>query len=58
MADSGGVSVQLPVDVATQKTTHYASSPSLSSPSQTEADLYSRLKKLDRDLEFLSLQEV
>ena len=56
MSDSGGVSVQLPSDTL-HKSSHYASSSS-SAPSQTEADIYSKLKKLQRDLEFLSLQEV
>jgi hypothetical protein len=56
MSDTGGVSVQLPSDPL-QKSTHAVNSTS-SVPSQTEADLYSKLKKLERELEFLSLQEV
>jgi hypothetical protein len=54
MADAGGVSVQLPTDPF-QKNTFFAI-PTLAS--QIEADLFSKLKSLDRDLEFLSLQEV
>ena len=55
MADAGGVVVQVPVDPL-----HKASA--LSSvplpTTQHEADLYATLKKLQRDLEFLTLQEV
>ena len=55
MADAGGVAVQLPVDPLLKPT-------SLNNiplqMTQAEADLYSKLKKLQRDLEFLSLQEV
>ena len=54
MSDAGGVSVQLPVDPL-QKNINFAN-PAVTS--QIEADLYSKLKKLQRDLEFLSLQEV
>ena len=54
MADAGGVSIQLPADPL-QKTTFFSIPPPAS---QVEADLYSKLKKLQRDLEFLSLQEV
>ena len=55
MANTGGVAVQLPIDVF-HKPTSFNSIPLPTT--QTEADLYSRLKKLQRDLEFLSLQEV
>jgi hypothetical protein len=54
MADAGGVAVQLP---ATPLQKHNFFAP----PQPTtliEADLYSKLKTLQRDLEFLSLQEV
>lgn len=52
----GGVSVQLPSDPLA-KSPHEII-PSTSVPSQTEADLYSKLKKLERELEFIALQEV
>jgi hypothetical protein len=55
MADAGGVSVQLPTDPL-QKNIGFFSIPLPTT--QVEADLYSKLKKLERDLEFLSLQEV
>lgn len=55
MADAGGVVVQLPTDPF-QKNNNFFSIPSPTT--QIEADLYSKLKKLQRDLEFLSLQEV
>ena len=55
MADAGGVSVQLPTDPL-QKNNSFFSIPHPTT--QVEADLYSNLKKLQRDLEFLSLQEV
>jgi 26S proteasome regulatory subunit T3 len=55
MSDAGGVSVQLPTD-SLQKNTFFAV-PTTSS-SQSEADAFSKLKKLQRDLEFITLQEV
>jgi hypothetical protein len=55
MADAGGVSVQLPIDPL-QKSNAFFSIPPTTT--QIEADLYSKLKKLQRELEFLSLQEV
>ena len=55
MADAGGVVVQLLTDPL-QKNNNFFSIPSPTT--QIEADLYSKLKKLQRDLEFLSLQEV
>lgn len=55
MADAGEVAVQLPVDPLLKPT----SLNNIPIPmTQAEADLYSKLKKLQRDLEFLSLQEV
>jgi hypothetical protein len=55
---AGEVSVQLPTDPL-QKNTFFMTqlAPPLSSPPK-EADLYSKLKKLERNLEFLTLQEV
>jgi hypothetical protein len=54
MSDAGGVAVQLPTDPL-QKNNNFA----IPLPTtQHEADLYSNLKKLQRELEFLSLQEV
>jgi hypothetical protein len=55
---AGEVSVQLPTDPL-QKNTFFMPrpAPSLSS-TKKEADLYSKLKKLQRNLEFLTLQEV
>jgi 26S proteasome regulatory subunit T3 len=55
MSDAGGVSVQLPTD-SLQKNTFFAV-PTTSS-SLSEADAFSKLKKLQRDLEFITLQEV
>jgi hypothetical protein len=55
---AGEVSVQLPTDPL-QKNTFFMSRltpPSSSAPK--EADFYSKLKKLERSLEFLALQEV
>jgi hypothetical protein len=54
MSDAGGVSVQIPTDPL-QKSSFFSPP---QTTTQTEADLYSKLKKLQRDLEFLSLQEV
>ena len=55
MPDAGGVSVQLPIDPLQKNGTFF----SIPLPTtQVEADLYSNLKSLQRDLEFLSLQEV
>jgi hypothetical protein len=56
MSDAGGVIVQLPTDPLLKNAVH--ASPLPPGPSQAEADLYSTLKKLQRDLEFLTLQEV
>ena len=55
MADAGGVSVQLPTDPLQKNNTFFSIPPPTT---QIEADLYSNLKKLQRDLEFLTLQEV
>ena len=55
MADAGGVSVQLPIDPLQKNNTFFSIPPTTT---QIEADLYSNLKKLQRELEFLSLQEV
>jgi hypothetical protein len=55
MSDAGGVSVQLPTD-SLQKNAFFAVP--TAATSQSEADMFSKLKKLQRDLEFLTLQEV
>ena len=55
MADAGGVSVQLPTDPLQKNNAFFSIPPPRT---QIEADLYSNLKKLQRDLEFLTLQEV
>lgn len=55
MSDAGGVSVQLPTDPL-QKNTFFTMP--TATTSQNEADMFSKLKKLQRDLEFLTLQEV
>ena len=54
MSDAGGVAVQLPTD--TLQKNSFFTTPTLHS--QIDADLYLKLKKLQRDLEFLTLQEV
>jgi hypothetical protein len=54
MSDAGGVSVQLPTDPV-QRNTFFM--PPVTS-AKAEADLYSKLKRLQRNLEFLTLQEV
>lgn len=54
MSDAGGVVVLLPSDPFQKSTFHSIPHPT----SQVEADLYSKLKKLERELEFLTLQEV
>jgi len=53
--DAGGVVVQHPVDPL-HKSSAVSSIPLPTT--QHEADLYATLKKLERDLEFLTLQEV
>ena len=55
MSDAGGVALQLPVS-ALHKQPHGTGVPLPTTP--LEADLYANLKKLQRDLEFLTLQEV
>jgi hypothetical protein len=55
MSDAGGVSVQLATDPF-QKNISLFDVPFPTN--QLEADMYTTLKKLQRDLEFLSLQEV
>jgi hypothetical protein len=54
---AGEVSVQLPTDPL-QKKSFFMTPPTSSSSAKKEADLYSKLKKLQRNLEFLTLQEV
>jgi hypothetical protein len=54
MSDAGGIAVQIPTDPLQKNTFFAVPLPT----SQIEADLYSNLKTLERDLEFLSLQEV
>jgi hypothetical protein len=54
MSDAGGVSVQQPTDPLKK-------APRFTSPkpaARADADQYSKLKKLQRNLEFLTLQEV
>jgi hypothetical protein len=53
MSDAGGVTVLLP----TSPLPHKQQGVPLPT-TQLEADLYANLKKLQRDLEFLTLQEV
>jgi len=53
--DAGGIVIQLPIDPLHKAAT--VSSIPLPT-TQREADLYATLKKLERDLEFLTLQEV
>jgi hypothetical protein len=53
MSDAGGVGVLLP----TSPLAHKQQGVPLPT-TQLEADLYANLKKLQRDLEFLTLQEV
>ena len=55
MSNAGGVSVQLATDPL-HKNAGFFSIPLPTT--QVEADLYSTLKNLQRELEFLSLQEV
>jgi len=54
MSDAGGVSVQMPSDPL-KKTPRFTSP---KPTSRAETDQYSKLKKLQRSLEFLTLQEV
>ena len=54
MSDAGGVAVQLAADPL-KKTPRFTSP---KPASREEADQYSKLKKLQRNLEFLTLQEV
>ena len=55
---AGEVSVQLPTDPLQKNTFFMSQLAPPSSSAQKEADLYSKLKKLERNLEFLTLQEV
>ena len=55
MAETGGVAVQAPT--APLPTKNFVMNPPISSSSY-EADPYSKLKILQRQLEFLTLQEV
>jgi hypothetical protein len=56
LSDAGGVSLQLPVSPLRSEAAHPSHLPLPTT--DLEADLYANLKKLQRDLEFLSLQEV
>ena len=55
---TGEVSVQLPTDPLQKKPFFITQPISSSSSAKKDADLYSKLKKLQRNLEFITLQEV
>jgi hypothetical protein len=55
---AGEVSVQLPTDPLQKNTFFMTQLAPPSSSAQKEADFYSKLKKLERNLEFLTLREV